>query len=86
MSDDTTTTGDDGITLKDVIFHIQGVQQSLEQKMDKKFEHVDKRFERVEYRLENLEFQFGELRKDIEAAFGDIIAIKQHVGMPVALE
>lgn len=86
MSDTNASHSGDGITLRDVIFHIQGVKQSLEGRIDSLEQKMDRRFERVEDRLDRMEIQLDGLTKDRDAVVWDIIEIKQHVGMPVQLD
>lgn len=75
------------LTLQDVIRHIQGVKNDLQEQMKGMEKRLSTGFTNELTKTEaNLTQRMNALEEDLTATMQDTINIRQHVGMPVATD
>jgi len=96
----TTTRGKKGITLRDVVAHIQAMKGEvllkiggLEKRMgglEKRMDGLEKRMDGLSGDMKSMETRLTEridaLEEDLTATMQDTVRIRAHVGIPVPME
>ena len=82
--------GSDGITLRDVVVHMQHMEVRLSGKIDNLDKRLSSRMDTLEIHMDLLEerltARMDALEEDLTATIKDTIAIRRHVGMPLPEE
>lgn len=81
------------ITLRDVINHMEHMEQRLSARLDahdQRFNAIDRQFtdvkvqvQHLNVRIDRLETRIIALDEDLTATMGDIVFIRKHIGIPV---
>ena len=88
------TTGKKSITIRDVVNHMQGMEQRLSKgisNVDKRVDQLNGRIDQLDHKFthrmdsmeENLTRRMDALDEDLTATIMDTIKIRKHVGMAV---
>lgn len=85
-----TAGGDQGITLRDVVVHMQSMEQRLSAGIKQNKTAIERLDTGLTTRIDHLEKNMNErmdaLQEDLDAVANDTLAIRRHVGMPVPIE
>ena len=89
----TTTRGKKGITLRDVVAHIQAMKGEVLLKiggLEKRMGGLEKRMDGLSGDMKSMETRLTEridaLEEDLTATMQDTVRIRAHVGIPVPME
>jgi len=65
------------ITLRDVVVHMQNMEQRLSSKIDENTQRINENT----HAIQNLEIRIDVLKEDLTATIKDTIKIRKHVGI-----